>query len=450
VFLRRTPIFALAEPLEARRLLSATASLDGGVLTVAGTDAADTLRVTPATALAQNTTLRIEFNRAPLGTFENVTEVRILGLGGNDHLIASPGVNVPVLLDGGDGDDTLVASASRVTAVGGNGSDAFWAARRALLATPDLSPAEASRKVNRLPETFSRINVPPATAGGELMAGSTLDGISGSVSDAWKSTTKAVAKVTKSVRETLREPKLTRAASGYVDFTGKPLFSEAGPSPDDISQGLLNNCFLMVSLGGVASLDPSLLRQTITDLGDGTFAVRLMRGRTPVYYRVDADLPKLEGSTAQLAYADLGRDDALWVPLVEKAFAMSRGGSYAKLDRGGWMGDVFKALGLTTKTVGLGAALAGGPTGLLTSIALQMAADKIVTFGTRSKLPDGSPLAPNHAYLVESVLRDESGTPIGLQLRNPWNFDGPNGDGRLTLTAESAARGLTALSIGAL
>lgn len=450
------------ELLEERRMLSVSAVVDnrvlGGVLVVRGTEGVDVIRVRAGTALAGTRLVTVESAGQAVGTFDGVSSVRVEGLGGNDQLIAAPDLGRQVTLDGGDGDDTLVASSGVATLIGGEGTDALWAGRKTKLTTEGGSEVERKRGVNRLPEVFSRINVPLATpgnltvgtgsVGGAGGVGGVLGDASDAVTNAWKETKKLAGKAVKSVRETLREPTLTKAALGTLDFTGKPLFSDQGPTLADISQGSLNNCYIMATLAGTAAVDPSVIRQTVTDLGDGTYAVRIMRGKSPVYYRVDADLPLKAGTTQTLAYADLGKADSLWVALVEKAFALDRGGSYKRLDKGGWMADVFKALGMGAKTVGVGAALAAGPAGLMTVIAGQLVAGKVLTLGTKGVLGDEVGLVENHAYVIESVIRDESGVPTGLRLRNPWNWDGPGGDGVVEIDARAAARAFSGLAVG--
>jgi hypothetical protein len=91
----------------------------------------------------------------------------------------------------------------------------------------------------------------------------------------------------------------------------------------------------MASLASLAYTDPQIINQMIAPLGDGTYAVRFYFSNIEVYLRVDADLP---GSGVSLAYGKITPDGELWVALVEKAFAVFRGGqnSYASIDSG-WM-----------------------------------------------------------------------------------------------------------------
>jgi hypothetical protein len=125
------------------------------------------------------------------------------------------------------------------------------------------------------------------------------------------------------------------AAYGYSNFSSKPLFVD-GPEYSDIRQGAVGDCYFLASLASIAYTDPEIIRQMIAPLGDGSYAVRFITGSgSECYVRVDADLP---GSGGSLAYAKITPDGELWVALVEKAFAVFRGGqnSYATI-ASGWM-----------------------------------------------------------------------------------------------------------------
>lgn len=380
------------DPLEPRRLFSAAAFSDG-VLTLTGTPAADTIRL----AREPSGNLRASLNGGDLGSFASVASVVVHAGSGDDTLIVSPGVTAPVAYFGDDG------------------TDAAWVGRRVSLSRPDASSVELSRGVNRLPDTFSSVGVAPPIASSRAV-GNLWDEIKNTADDllsSGKNTAKNL------LRPDLREPTLTPAARGFGDLTGLPLFSDAGPAPTDVAQGALNNCFLLASLASVAAADPSLVRSVITDLGDGTFAVRVMRGTTPKFYRVDADLPLRAGSAARLAYAQPGADNSLWVPLIEKAFALDRGGSYRSLDRGGWMDTVYRALGLTARTLAF-----VNPVGSLTFAGAQLAFGSAVTLATKRSLRPDVPLTPNHAYSLVSVNLSASGTIESVTLLNPHALDG--------------------------
>ena len=71
------------------------------------------------------------------------------------------------------------------------------------------------------------------------------------------------------------DPKVTSGATGYKNFASPahPLFGDGGPIADDVAQGDVGDCFFLATLASVAKVDPNLIRQSVVDLGDGTYAV---------------------------------------------------------------------------------------------------------------------------------------------------------------------------------
>src|SRR5262249_2454647 len=109
-----------------------------------------------------------------------------------------------------------------------------------------------------------------------------------------------------------------------ANFKDHALFGHNGPQLDDIDQNRIPDCWLMAALGGVAAKSPDAIRQAVTELGDGTYAVRFYRNGQAVYYRVDADLVTTDASNTSLRYAGFGHDDCIWVSIIEKAYAFFR------------------------------------------------------------------------------------------------------------------------------
>jgi Ca2+-binding RTX toxin-like protein len=110
------------EGLESRTLLSAT--LSDGVLTVTGTAGADRIEVQNRSDKGQ---IKLELNgRETKYAFSSVTKIVIDGLAGNDVISYSGrdgGLNVPGVLNGGDGDDSIEGGLGNDTITGGNGND---------------------------------------------------------------------------------------------------------------------------------------------------------------------------------------------------------------------------------------------------------------------------------------------------------------------------------------
>jgi len=107
------------------------------------------------------------------------------------------------------------------------------------------------------------------------------------------------------------------------NFADHPLFARDGPSPDDVFQGGDGDCYFLSRLAALAGANPDFIRRTVTDLKDGTYVVRFFQQNgAPTYIRVTSELWVTESGA--LRYARLGRRGCLWVPIIEKAFAVCR------------------------------------------------------------------------------------------------------------------------------
>jgi hypothetical protein len=132
------------------------------------------------------------------------------------------------------------------------------------------------------------------------------------------------------------------------NYADRPLFSSLGPTKDDVLQGSGNDCYMLGPLAAVADATPDSIKKLVVDLDDGTYAVRFWRtaGASPEYVRVDADL-WVDDTSLLLEYAKLGVEDALWVPIVEKAWALFRqqDGMYSSISGGNSPGSAVTGLG---------------------------------------------------------------------------------------------------------
>lgn len=437
--LRRTAS-AVVEGLESRMLLSGvplaieTVDVVGGTqLKITGTSGNDqiTLRQAADGLVVANTG---GWSDTVPGNFKSIL---VNGGAGNDSIVVNPSVTTDCILYGGAGNDTLVGGSgndtlyggagrnvlnggagddvldtigsTRDTLTGGGGQDTFWTDANANAERiTDLTPAETSAgDVHRVNALFARAR--------------------------GRKTQMRISKAL-SVRA-LPEPG-TDGLGSYVDFSNNPLFSDAGPSENDIVQGNLGDCYFLASLSATAKVDPWRIRQSVLDMGDGTYLVQFTRGSTRSFVRVDGELPTLDGST--LEYAGLGAGGSTWVAILEKAYAVFRTGanSYLSLNSG-WMDEAFSALGGNSSSV----YYAPDGTTLLKQMQHELAAGKAVALGT-SDVTDGAPLLSAHAYTVDQVLTDASGTPTAVRLRNPWGVDGAGNDGAndgyVTVTAAQA------------
>jgi hypothetical protein len=448
---RDEPSAAVFETLERRQLMAAvplgltsvSTSL-GAELRITGTAASDTIYLSKdkksGGLLVSNST-----GWSKLWT-SAVATVRITGLGGNDRISVNANVWTPTVLYGDAGNDTLTGGSSADRLYGGAGTDSlvgaagndvlvgvgggydrisggagldsFWVDSSSSEVVADLSAEESSVG------TLHRI--------GSFVGGAVME--SGALGSSTTSTSTSISRELNGQK--LKDPFITSVASGYANFSDRPLFSRYGPRMNDIRQGQVGDCYYLASLASVAKTRPQTIRERIVDLGDGTYAVQFIKNSTKTFVRIDGDLPVF--SWGDPAYAKLGLQSSLWVALMEKAYAFFRTStaSYASIQEG-YMGDVYQHLGLSTSAVS-----ASSGTSLLAQLRSELLAGRAVTFASDDTVPNNVPLVRWHGYVVDRVNVDSSGNVTSVRLWNPWGYDGAGNDGRddgyVTLTASQA------------
>jgi hypothetical protein len=340
----------------------------------------------------------------------------VIGGAGDDRLIGNDAAN---RLGGGAGDDTLISIGwgHSDTLIGGPGFDGFWADAAATEKIKDADPAEvADGNVHRI-AWFSTLRV--------VHAGETE---------------------TMSVGRELNGPDLIDPYSGrgrYRDYGKRPLFSQAGPTRDDVFQGAVGDCYFLAALAAIAQVDPNRVRQSVVDLGDGTYALHFYPGGSEVYLRVDNDLPSR--SIGQPVYAKLGADRSMWAAVLEKGWAFIRSGEGTyRSTSGGNLYEAFFLMG--SPSVRFSWPNLDGAH-FLRYIQGELAAGMAVTAVTQATVPTDVPLIGGHAYTVVAVLLDPEGDPSRLVVRNPWGRDGAGqdddpSDGYVTIGADQAFRGI--------
>ena len=232
----------------------------------------------------------------------------------------------------------------------------------------------------------------------------------------------------------------------YANLSASPLFVD-GPQYNDISQGNLGDCYFMASLASMAQQNPNVIKQLVTSLGDGTYAVRFYRNNQAVYVRVDGDLPVYGGTS--LAYAHYSPTGEIWAPIVEKAYAEFRcnDNNYDSLN-GGWMGAVYADITNRGSSDTLLSSVSASSLASLISSAL--AGGHFVTAGTTGST--SSPFVSGHAYMVQSITT-VSGTTY-VTVYNPWGVDGATYDsnpydGLLKVTLGQFQADFMAMSVSA-
>lgn len=356
------------------------------------------------------------------GSFKSIL---IDGAAGNDSITVDTSVTCETVLYGGLGNDSLTGGNGHDRLYGGDGADKYTGG-----AGNDVLVSIGGGQLDSLTGgvgndsfwTDSNEKITDASAtenslGAVHRVGSfmsyTID----------KNGTKTTTTVSRELLgQSLLDPVVTSNSFAYKKFASNPLFSESGPSADDISQGAVGDCYFLATLSSVAKINANLIRQSIVDLGDGTYAVQFTKGSTKTFVRVDGDLATY--SWGATAYADLGKSNSMWVAIMEKAFAFFREtkGTYASISAG-WMSEVYSALGKSSS----GIYSSAGADSLVDLMKTELKAGKSVTFAVKSS--SGAPLIGGHAYSVHSITTDSAGKVTGIKLRNPWGVDGAGNDG---------------------
>ncbi|HLL20925.1 MAG TPA: C2 family cysteine protease, partial [Kofleriaceae bacterium] len=257
----------------------------------------------------------------------------VKGHGGNDQISGGAGTD---RLYGGTGEDTITGGSGRDTIVtigggtdsvaGGTDTDFFW-----IDTTDSLTDASATETAE------SYINKVAAFYSVSYNGGASSTPIAKDLTN-----------------YNLPDPIAEDADVELVDFGDRPLFSSLGPTKEDVIQGKAGDCFILGPLSAVADATPDSIRKLVVDLDDGTYAVRFFRteGGAAEFVRVDGQL-WVDETTKRLEYAKLGAvEEALWVPIVEKAFALYRrqNGLYTSIDGGNGSGSGTVILGADNET----------------------------------------------------------------------------------------------------
>jgi hypothetical protein len=350
--------------------------------------------------------------------YGDANDDQVYGGDGNDRVYGGGGNNFVV---GGNGDDVLVTIGGGTSdrAYGQAGNDSFWMDDNRLTELPmDGEPAEFAGSNFHFVASFEA-NV--IRYNGTMTSHTPNKDLSNPNVD-----------LPDPIANTVAYPLST---APYASFRNRPLFGPGGPKANDVRQGEVGDCYYMAGLSAVAKQNPNKIRQSVVDLGDGTYAVQFLRGGRARYYRVDGDLPVLNGNPF---YADLGHGGSTWVAIMEKAFAYGRffdGGTYAVID-GGRIWEPYEFLGLQNFEIW----------GNNATETLQMLQHQVLDLGRAVTVstpdvdpPAGLHVVKSHVYSVDYV-NWSSGYIV---LRNPWGQDYYNGfqtdsnpnDGYIVLTA---------------
>lgn len=115
----------------------------------------------------------------------------------------------------------------------------------------------------------------------------------------------------------------------FVDKRDMPLFPH-DPSPSDISQGVIGDCYMVAVLANIAKTNPDKIKEAMRDNGDGTVTVRLYQSVIPKdvdYFAKNATPPtKMEPfyvTVDKSVPPDTATQNCLWAAMIEKAVVAS-------------------------------------------------------------------------------------------------------------------------------
>lgn len=213
-----------------------------------------------------------------------------------------------------------------------------------------------------------------------------------------------------------------RGFYSYRDVAGEQLYID-GISADDVQQGQVGDCYFVASLASIAEANPDVIRNAITDNGDGTYTVRFGTPNSPNnIVTVDDDF--LQDRNGNLIYGSSTQQGELWVAIMEKAYTTSFGNnSYQNINGG------FSAVAMH-QILGSGAQVY--PTNLgrrnvrqVIENALEQNRPIVAATGRSNQRLTDRGLAGPHAYSVLGIER--RGFNTSVILRNPWGQGEWNG-----------------------
>jgi hypothetical protein len=304
--------------------------------------------------------------------------VRFVGGSGTDTFVSTSG---NVSMQAGSGSDTLTATAGNDTLVGGAGADYMKGSSGTTLIEAGTGNDYMNGGTGTATivggignDTIVAMNGEATDTidtgiGSEVLWVDSLNGVTDNIIG---STTNDVVQAISSFANagatttlnggTFREP-TPLPGNTYEVFANRPLFASGGATYQDVKQYInpagggvngtgtnLDDSWLLAGLAAIALEDPQTIEDNVVNFGDGTYGVKL----GDEYFRVDDKLPVNVPGETFTAYASVGVQDSIWVPIVEKAFAYyaSPQGipSYSNLlaANGGAATEVYAAFGATT------------------------------------------------------------------------------------------------------
>lgn len=135
--------------------------------------------------------------------------------------------------------------------------------------------------------------------------------------------------------------KTMKVALPYMAVNDHPVFGPLGPVVTDVNQGHIGDCYLMADLAELALQNPAAIRDMITDLGGGVYAIRFYENGVAQYETVNTQL--YNGGWT------FNHGDNIWASLIEKAYTQFKAegqtpNSYTTIGNGGDEVDAMASL----------------------------------------------------------------------------------------------------------
>ena len=281
------------------------------------------------------------------------------------------------------------------------------------------------------------------------------------------------------------------------DKKSEPLFAHE-PCIGDVVQGHLGDCYAIAAIATVVEKNPEAIKKMMKDNGD-TVTVRFYdRKGAPVYITVEKTVPKYTG--ADNVERERFTKGALWVQMIEKAFAASpladvpmiwaneRGEQ--KEDRDFQVSDLKEKNQCSFKNIKSGRSegfltvitgkksqngnfeassaepeeqfkpvhvLHGNVANNFWSDVRKNAKNKVFTVGTKSDFPETDDVGMNEENMMKGIASSHAYTVIGIkeigdremiELRNPWGvgtvdhvYNETTGDMNIRASKNEAATG---------
>jgi hypothetical protein len=255
----------------------------------------------------------------------------------------------------------------------------------------------------------------------------------------------------------LAEPTLPAGSPDvtYASVPGAQLF-KGEPSPTDVKQGHLGDCYFEASLASLAQTQPDAIKQAISTNADGTYNVRLYSKAPdgqmkPNWVTVDDKLPVKEGTTTPV-YGHSQDPQAIWPDIMEKAYAESKGG-YGAIGNGGSTVNAMSALtGKDAQNTNTRAVSADA----LWSQLKASAGQDLVTANSRDEAETQNGVFGKHSYTVMATS-EENGQRY-VTMRNPLGHGEPvdatgapldgTDDGIFKMNMENFADNFACITVG--